>query len=185
MNSDTAVLIVGAGGIGCELVKNAVLAGLCRIHLVDLDTIELSNLNRQFLFRRRHIGQAKALVAREAVLPIAPDCDIVAHVADITDIVQFPISFFASFRLVLNALDNVAARRHVNNMCLAANVPLIESGTAGHLGQTAIIINGRTECFDCVEKDPPKTFPVCTIRSTPSTPLHCIVWAKDLLFPYA
>jgi ubiquitin-like 1-activating enzyme E1 B len=56
------ILMVGAGGIGCELLKNLVLTGFGEIHLVDLDTIDLSNLNRQFLFRHEHIKKSKALV---------------------------------------------------------------------------------------------------------------------------
>lgn len=67
-------------------------------------------------------------------------------------------------------------------MCLAANVPLIESGTTGFNGQVQVIIKGKTECYDCNVKETPKTFPVCTIRSTPSQPIHCIVWAKSYLF---
>ena len=56
------VLMVGAGGIGCELLKNLVLTGFGEVHIVDLDTIDLSNLNRQFLFRFEHIKKSKALV---------------------------------------------------------------------------------------------------------------------------
>ena len=55
--------MVGAGGIGCELLKNLVLVGFGEIHIVDLDTIDLSNLNRQFLFGRQHIKKSKALVS--------------------------------------------------------------------------------------------------------------------------
>src|SRR5688572_32079518 len=57
--------MVGAGGIGCELLKNLVLSGFGEIHIVDLDTIDLSNLNRQFLFRHEHIKKSKALVRIE------------------------------------------------------------------------------------------------------------------------
>lgn len=83
---------------------------------------------------------------------------------------------------MFNALDNLDARRHVNRMCLAANVPLIESGTTGFEGQVQVIMKGKTECYDCNPKPTPKSFPVCTIRSTPSQPIHCIVWAKSYLF---
>ena len=68
-------------------------------------------------------------------------------------------------------------------MCLAANVPLIESGTTGFNGQVQVIKKGLTECYDCNAKEVPKSFPVCTIRSTPSQPIHCIVWAKSYLLP--
>ena len=67
-------------------------------------------------------------------------------------------------------------------MCLAADVPLIESGTTGFKGQVTVIKRSRSECYDCITKETPKTFPVCTIRSTPSQPIHCIVWAKSYLF---
>lgn len=59
--------MVGAGGIGCELLKNLVLTGFGEIHIVDLDTIDLSNLNRQFLFRHEHIKKSKALVGYDTL----------------------------------------------------------------------------------------------------------------------
>ena len=59
--------MVGAGGIGCELLKNLVLTGFGEIHIVDLDTIDLSNLNRQFLFRHEHIKKPKALVSNNLI----------------------------------------------------------------------------------------------------------------------
>lgn len=60
--------MVGAGGIGCELLKNLVLTSFGEVHVVDLDTIDLSNLNRQFLFRNEHIKKSKALVRRKTWL---------------------------------------------------------------------------------------------------------------------
>lgn len=80
----------------------------------------------------------------------------------------------------MNALDNRAARNHVNRMCLATDIPLIESGTAGYDGQVELIKKGKTQCYECTPKAAQKTFPGCTIRNTPSEPIHCIVWAKHL-----
>merc|ERR1719373_832143 len=82
--------------------------------------------------------------------------------------------------LCLNALDNRKARNHVNRMCLAADIPLVESGTAGYLGQVTVIKKNKFECYECQPKPTQKTFPGCTIRNTPSEPIHCIVWAKHL-----
>lgn len=176
------MLLVGAGGIGCELLKNLVLTSFGSISIIDLDTIDLSNLNRQFLFRHEHIKKPKATVAKEAAQQFNPNVRLTAHHANIKD-PQFNIEWFAGFDLVFNALDNLEARRHVNRMCLAADVPLIESGTTGFNGQVQVIRKGKTACYDCNPKTTPKSFPVCTIRSTPSQPIHCIVWAKSYLVP--
>ncbi|KAG5983038.1 hypothetical protein E4U55_000934 [Claviceps digitariae] len=176
----TRVLMVGAGGIGCELLKNIVLTGFAEVHVVDLDTVDLSNLNRQFLFRQEHIKKSKALVAKDAATKFNPHVKIVAHHANIKDD-DFTVSWFKQFGIVFNALDNIDARRHVNKMCLAADVPLIESGTTGFNGQVQVIKKGATACYDCTPKETPKSFPVCTIRSTPSQSIHCIVWAKSYL----
>ncbi|KIO32722.1 hypothetical protein M407DRAFT_212746 [Tulasnella calospora MUT 4182] len=178
----TRVLMVGAGGIGCELLKNVVLTGFGDITLLDLDTIDLSNLNRQFLFRKKDVKKSKALVAARTAQAFNPSCKITPIHGNIKED-KFDVPWFKSFDIVLNALDNLDARRHVNKMCMAANVPLVESGTAGYLGQVQPILRDSTECFDCMPKPTPKTFPVCTIRSTPSTPIHCIVWAKSYLLP--
>ncbi|KAF8421605.1 putative ubiquitin-like activating enzyme [Tirmania nivea] len=178
---EARVLMVGAGGIGCELLKNLVLTGFGEIHIVDLDTIDLSNLNRQFLFGMQHIKKPKAMVAKETAGKFNPNVKLHAHHANIKD-AEFNIKWYKGFNLVFNALDNLDARRHVNKMCLAADVPLVESGTTGFNGQVQVIKKGVTECYDCTPKPVPKSFPVCTIRSTPSQPIHCIVWAKSYLF---
>ncbi|XP_046361760.2 SUMO-activating enzyme subunit 2-like [Haliotis rufescens] len=173
------LLVVGAGGIGCELLKNLVLTGFKDIELIDLDTIDVSNLNRQFLFRKEHVGKSKSQVAKESALKFNPDADIVAYHDSVMSS-DYGLDFFKKFDLVMNALDNRAARNHVNRMCLAADIPLVESGTAGYLGQVAVIKKGLTECYECQPKPRQKSFPGCTIRNTPSEPIHCVVWAKHL-----
>jgi ubiquitin-like 1-activating enzyme E1 B len=113
------LLVVGAGGIGCELLKNLAMAGFLDIEVVsnraeisilflqiDLDTIDVSNLNRQFLFRREHVGMPKAQVAAEAVRAMRPNMKIVYHHDSIFNS-KYDITFFKSFAVVLNALDNL------------------------------------------------------------------------------
>lgn len=173
------LLVVGAGGIGCEILKNLALSGFSDIEIIDLDTIDVSNLNRQFLFRKEHVGKSKAMVAKETILGYNPNIQITAYHDSITTS-EYGVNFFKRFHVVLNALDNRAARNHVNRMCLAADVPLIESGTSGYSGQVEFIKKGVTQCYECQPKPPQKTFPGCTIRNTPSEPVHCIVWAKHL-----
>ncbi|KAL7750578.1 E1 ubiquitin-activating protein uba2 [Sorochytrium milnesiophthora] len=175
------VLMVGAGGIGCELLKNLVMTGFQHIELVDLDTIDISNLNRQFLFQRQHVAKSKAHVAKETASKFNPDVQIVAHHANIKD-ARFHVGWMKQFDVVFNALDNLDARRHVNMMCMATDTPLIDAGTGGYTGQSTVILKNVTECYDCHPRPTPKSFPVCTIRSTPSAPIHCIVWAKNYLF---
>lgn len=103
------------------------------------------------------------------------------HHGNVCDNSKFNVPYVKSFDLVLNALDNVAARRRVNRLCLAASVPLVEAGTAGYLGQVTVIDRpSGTECYECQAKPAQKVYPICTIRSTPSQPVHCIVWAKEM-----
>eukprot|EP00039_Didymoeca_costata_P001913 m.56211 g.56211 ORF g.56211 m.56211 type:complete len:608 (+) comp11025_c0_seq2:3980-5803(+) len=172
------VLVVGAGGIGCELLKNLALSGFSDITLVDLDTIDVTNLNRQFFFQKEHVGKSKAKVSGEAILKYNPKLKVSANHGSIMD-PKYNKSFFKEYDIVLNALDNIAARKHVNRLCLSSEVPLVESGTRGYVGQAEVIYKG-VECYECRPKKPPKQYPVCTIRNTPSEPIHCIVWAKFL-----
>ncbi|CDO94235.1 unnamed protein product [Kluyveromyces dobzhanskii CBS 2104] len=178
---NTKVLLVGAGGIGCELLKDLLLLDVGEIHIVDLDTIDLSNLNRQFLFRKRDIKQPKSVTAVKAVQRYS-NSKLVAYQNNIMDTEAFPLAWFGQFSIVYNALDNLAARRYVNKMCQFTGKPLIESGTSGFDGYIQPIFPSVTECFDCTAKETPTTFPVCTIRSTPSRLIHCVVWAKNFLF---
>jgi len=173
------LLVVGAGGIGCELLKNLVLTGFQNIEVVDLDTIDVSNLNRQFLFRRAHVDRSKAEVAAEAVQQFRARAKVTAHHGNVKD-PKYGVEFFSRFDVVVNALDNLEARRHVNRLCLAAERPLLEAGSTGHLGQVTVIKKGETECFECQAKPTQKVYPYCTIRSTPEKPVHCLTWAKNL-----
>jgi len=192
------ILCVGSGGIGCELLKDLALCGFRRVEVIDLDTIDVSNLNRQLLFRGQHVGMPKCTVGCEVaanmVPPLStstagvgndnvnlPSVSYRAHHGNVCDTTKFNVPFVKNFDLVLNALDNVEARRRVNRLCLAADVPLIEAGTTGYLGQVTVIHKSSgVACYECATKETQKVYPICTIRSTPSMPVHTIVWSKEL-----
>jgi ubiquitin-like 1-activating enzyme E1 B len=204
IRSQANVLVVGAGGIGCELLKNLALCGFARVSVIDLDTIDVSNLNRQLLFRSNHVGMPKSTVACQVaasnLLGIqqegndetsssstsgggsAAAVTYKAMHGNVCDNDVFNVPFVSTFDVVLNALDNVTARRRVNRLCLAAKggagVPMVEAGTTGYLGQVSVITRA-VQCYECRPQEPPKVYPICTIRSTPSAPVHTIVWAKE------
>ena len=113
---------------------------------------------------------------------IRPSIDIEPIHGNVLDQSVLSLGIVRKFKCVINALDNIMARSHVNRLCMSANVPLIETGTAGYLGQASFILKGTTECYDCTQRkdDRNKTYPACTIRNTPSEPPHCVIWGKYL-----
>eukprot|EP00792_Barthelona_sp_PAP020_P008602 TRINITY_DN3230_c0_g3_i1.p1 TRINITY_DN3230_c0_g3~~TRINITY_DN3230_c0_g3_i1.p1 ORF type:complete len:492 (-),score=130.06 TRINITY_DN3230_c0_g3_i1:1869-3344(-) len=171
------LLVVGSGGIGCEILKNLAMLGFKNVCTVDLDTIDESNLNRQFLFKKEHVGMPKAQVAVEVI-----NKKFSLNYQYFHDKIEDCLSFYdwKKFDVVLNALDNFDSRQYVNIQCVALKIPLIDVGSSGSLGQSITIIPTKTECFACRDKPAPKQYPVCTIRKTPTKPIHCIVWAKSI-----
>ena len=170
-NDNPKTLVIGAGGIGCELLKTLAMTGFKDIELIDLDTIDISNLNRQFLFRKDDVGKPKSEVAAKAIKKRFPHMNIKSYVGNIKD-GQFRSDFFKRFDIVFNALDNIEARKHVNRVCLSLDRPLIDGGSTGFVGTTVSIVKNKTPCYECMEKPTPKQFPVCTIRSTPDKIIH-------------
>lgn len=179
---ESNILLIGSGGIGCELLKSLVISGFKKISIIDLDQIEKSNLNRQFLFRKTDIGKNKAEIAKLNILKYRPDedLDIKSYVGNIKDTENFGWDFFSKFDIVLNALDNIDARTHVNRMCNILDIPLVNSGSEGYLGNVQTSLKNITPCYNCLVKNNSKVIPICTIRSKPETIEHCVAWAKNL-----
>ena len=155
--------MVGAGAIGCELLKNFAMLGIGRakkdqnkrggsIVLTDPDIIEVSNLNRQFLFREKHLRNPKSSTAAAAAIQMNKDLkgNIIARLDKVHEGTQhiFTDQFFEGLTIVTNALDNVAARKYVDFRCVSAKIPLLESGTLGPKGHVQVILPHLTESYN-------------------------------------
>ncbi|XP_039291027.1 NEDD8-activating enzyme E1 catalytic subunit [Nilaparvata lugens] len=153
------ILVIGAGGLGCELLKNLALMGFKDIHVIDMDTIDLSNLNRQFLFRRHDIGQSKAEVAAKFINERIPGCRVTPHYCKIQD---FDESFYRQFHIVVCGLDSIVARRWINGMLISllnydddgdldqsSIIPMVDGGTEGFKGNVRVILPGISACIEC------------------------------------
>uniref|UniRef100_A0A8C5R664 NEDD8-activating enzyme E1 catalytic subunit n=1 Tax=Leptobrachium leishanense TaxID=445787 RepID=A0A8C5R664_9ANUR len=188
------ILVVGAGGLGCELLKDLALSGFRQIHVIDMDTIDVSNLNRQFLFRPKDVGRPKAEVAADFINGRIPDCCVTPYFKKIQD---FDESFYREFHIIVCGLDSIIARRWLNGMLVSllnyedavlqqsSVIPLIDGGTEGFKGNARVILPGMSACVECtLELYPPQiNFPLCTIATMPRLPEHCIEYVRILQWP--
>ena len=185
------VFLVGAGAIGCEMLKNWALQGIGtngQIWVTDNDQIEKSNLNRQFLFRSGDVGKAKSDCAAKSVQIMNPDLQ--DHIITMKDRVGqdtehiFNEDFWEGLDFVTNALDNVDARTYVDRRCVFFRKALLDSGTLGTKGNTQVVLPHLTESYSSSQDPPEQSFPMCTLRSFPNRIEHTIAWAKDLFHTY-
>ncbi|RAH74005.1 E1 ubiquitin-activating protein ubaA [Aspergillus aculeatinus CBS 121060] len=191
--SNVTQFLVGSGAIGCETLKNWAMMGLGtgpkgKIYVTDMDQIEKSNLNRQFLFRSRDVGKLKSECASAAVEAMNPE--LKGKIVTLRDRVGsdtehiFNEEFWERLDGVTNALDNVDARTYVDRRCVFFRKPLLESGTLGTKGNTQVVLPRITESYSSSQDPPEKTFPMCTLKSFPNRIEHTIAWARDLFQTY-
>ncbi|PVV01228.1 hypothetical protein BB560_004363 [Smittium megazygosporum] len=188
--SQAKVLVLGAGGLGCEILKDLVMSGFEDIHVIDMDTIDLSNLNRQFLFREKDIGQPKAIVASKAINSRMEKEVVTPHFCKIQD---KDSEFYKQFLIVICGLDSIEARRWVSTTFINlvddndpfSLIPIIDGGTEGFKGQSRVIYPTISACHECSSEmsSGKKTYPICTITNTPRLPEHCIEYASVVLWP--
>ena len=135
-HSNESCRVIGAGGLGCEILKDLSLSGFKDIHVIDMDTIDVSNLNRQFLFRQSDVGKSKAEVAAKFVEKRVKGVTITPHNCKIQDKDD---EFYMQFNIVVCGLDSIEARRWINSTLVdlvddenpESLKPLIDGGTEG------------------------------------------------------
>jgi molybdopterin/thiamine biosynthesis adenylyltransferase len=180
INKNIHLLIIGAGAIGCELMKNIALMNIAslKITIIDFDTIELSNLSRQFLFHDKHINKFKCEILAEQIKKINPNINIIALPLKVGhDNINYESM---NLTAILLAVDNIDARKYMDTICLDLCIPMFDSGTDGLKGSTQPIIPFITETYSN-SSDPINeiSYPVCTIKSFPYNNIHTIYWALE------
>lgn len=178
--------LVGAGAIGCEMLKNWAMMGVgCGegglVHITDMDRIEKSNLSRQFLFRNTDINKFKSSCASNAVKAINPSFNIKDYQEKVGGDTEhlFGDDFYDKLDGVCTALDNVEARLYMDQRCLFYTLPMLESGTLGTKGNTQIVVPHVTENYGATRDPPEKSIPVCTLKNFPNQIQHTLQWARD------
>lgn len=170
MLKNWSMMGLGSAGDGC-------------IQVTDLDTIEKSNLNRQFLFRAKDLGKFKSESAAAAVAEMNPDLKgrIISHQDRVGEDTEdkYGDDFFAKIDGVTNALDNVAARQYMDRRCVFYQKPLLESGTLGTKANTQVVIPFMTESYSSSQDPPEKSIPSCTVKNFPNAIEHTIQWARE------
>lgn len=181
--------LVGAGAIGCEVLKCWAMMGVSAgpegsIQVTDMDQIEISNLNRQFLYRPWDVSKFKSEVAANAAKKMNSDMKIHAWTNKVGPETEstFNDDFWRGLSGVCNALDNVQARLYVDSRCVFYGKSLLESGTLGTKGNTQVIVPYLTESYGSSRDPPTKETPMCTLHFFPNNIQHCLQWAREDLF---
>lgn len=141
------VLIVGCGGIGCTTAELLARAGVGRITLIDADTIEISNLQRQIGFTQQDVGYYKSEVLAKRLKQINPYIEVEFFTEKLSS--SNAVHLIAAQDLVLDGCDNFETRYLVNAQCKALNVALISASAIGFKGQL-FMVAGDSACYECL-----------------------------------
>lgn len=144
---NATIMVVGAGAIGNELIKNLTLLGIGKILIYDMDSIESTNLTRSILFRAKDVGRYKAEVAAERAHEINPDVKTKSFVSNIIDDVGLGV--FRRMDVVLGGLDNREARLAINQACYHVNKPWIDGAIEALNGFARVFVPGHGACYEC------------------------------------
>ncbi len=142
------VFVVGAGGLGSPVSTYLAVAGVGKIILADFDSVELSNLNRQFLHHERDVGREKTRSAEKKLLSLNPEIKVETIREKIT--ADNAGSIVPPCDIIIDALDNFDTRHVLNRLAVERNIPLVHGAVSGYRGQATTIIPGKTPCLCCI-----------------------------------
>ena len=148
------VVVAGAGGIGCPASMYLACAGVGRITVIDHESVELSNLNRQVLHWEEDIGQRKAASAATKLGKLNPSIEVEPVTVEITGANARHLIRGAS--AVLDAMDSFETRAILNQACVSEGIPFIHGGVWGLCGQVTTIVPGKTPCLACLYPQKPE-----------------------------
>jgi len=188
--ANTNIFLIGAGALGCEYLKIFSMMGIStaknsKVIITDNDNIEISNLNRQFLFHKEHSGLEKSICACKQVKMMNHDFNCEAHINLVNEDTEhiYNEKFWKNQNFIINAVDNNKARKYIDSQCTLFNINLIDSGTEGLKAHNQLIIPNVTE-HGKYNNNLRNQIPMCTLRQFPSTIEHCIEWGKDKFEEY-
>lgn len=161
---DSKVLVIGAGGLGSPLILYLAAAGVGTIGVIDHDTVDLSNLQRQIAHTTDRVGAPKVESARQTVGAINPDVTLVPYAERLT--AANAGGLVAEYDLVADGSDNFSTRFLVNDACYFAGKPLVSGAILRFDGQVATFKaheEGDNPCYRCIyrEAPPPGQIPTC------------------------
>jgi molybdopterin/thiamine biosynthesis adenylyltransferase len=142
------VLVVGAGGLGCPASLYLVAAGIGHIAVVDKETVELSNLNRQVLHWNDDIGKPKGVSVIEKLRQLNPEVTVEAIQKVLTT--ENARQLVKDFTVVVDALDNWRTRFLLNKACVEEKIPFVHAGVYALYGQITTIFPGKGPCLQCI-----------------------------------
>ncbi|MEE2885052.1 MAG: molybdopterin-synthase adenylyltransferase MoeB [Chloroflexota bacterium] len=146
------VLMVGAGGLGSPISIYLTLAGIGRLGIVDFDTVDVTNLQRQILHYNEDVGRPKVESAKETLLAYNPEVEIVAHEEPITS--ENAMDIISGYDVVINGADNFPARYLVNDATYLSSKPLVDGSILMFDGQATVFQPGQG-CYRCLFPTPP------------------------------
>lgn len=141
------VLVIGAGALGNEILKNLALLGVRRMLIVDLDQIEYSNLSRSVLYRADDVGRSKAQTAAAATRVLADEATI--HALDANVLTGIGLGVFGWADVIIAGLDNREARLWINRCAWKMDRPWIDGAIEGINGVARVFLPGRVPCYEC------------------------------------